>query len=230
MFSLGEPSGKEIAGFLREQRDAPFSYDEVGASRDGDPRGVPPGYVVDRYGVRLGEGEEIFGRAADALRAWRMFDTGWTRVHPPDAPAEPCATVAVLARHHGFWSLNAARVVYRAEEGGDVEKRGFAYGTLPGHAARGEERFVVSWDRRDGSVSYEVLAFSRPGHPMARAGYPLARALQRRFARDSKRAMVAACRRVPTLGLSLRGPWTESPARQKENGPGRDSEEVSGCA
>jgi uncharacterized protein (UPF0548 family) len=72
-----------------------------------------------------------------------------------------------------------------------VEKFGFAYGTLAEHAERGEERFLVEWHQDDDTVWYDLLAFSKPG-PMARVGYPLARRLQKRFARDSKEAMKRA--------------------------------------
>ncbi|MET0304134.1 MAG: DUF1990 domain-containing protein [Microbacteriaceae bacterium] len=51
-----------------------------------------------------------------------------------------------------------ARVVYVVDE---PNRKGFAYGTLPGHAERGEEAFVV--DRTDdGSVWLTIRAFSRP--------------------------------------------------------------------
>jgi uncharacterized protein (UPF0548 family) len=66
---------------------------------------------------------------------------------------------------------------------------GFAYGTLPGHAESGEERFLVEWDRAGGDVWYDLLAFSRPRHVLARLGYPLARRLQNRFAKESAAAM-----------------------------------------
>ena len=153
---------------------------------------APPGYGVDRYRLKLGEGPEAYERAVETLRGWRQFDLDWVQLLPPDTPIEVATTVGVLARHYGFWSLNPARIVYLMEETGDVERFGFGYGTLPGHAERGEESFSVEWNREDGSVHYEVFAFSRPKHPLAWLGYPLARALQRRFARDSKRAMVVA--------------------------------------
>ena len=189
MFLPGEPSASDIERFIASQDGLPFSYAEVGATRAGRP---PKGYAVDRYRVRLGEGEEAFERAQEALRGWRQFDLGWAGIFPRGAPIEVGTTVAVLARHYGFWSLNAARVVYRIEERDDeaVERFGFAYGTLPGHGEKGEERFAVRWDHEDDSVHYDVLAFSRPNHTLAWLGYPLARTLQRRFARDSKRVMV----------------------------------------
>lgn len=149
--------------------------------------------MVDHNRAPLGAGAADFARAVQALRAWRMFDFGWCRVYPPEAPAAVGTTVAVVARHFGFWSANASRVVYALDEEHDgVRRVGFAYGTLPGHGARGEERFLVEWRRSDDRVWYDLYAFSRPGHPLARLGRPLARALQRRFARDSKRAMAAA--------------------------------------
>jgi uncharacterized protein (UPF0548 family) len=191
LFLLGEPSEDRISEFLRAQRNAPYSYPEVGATLEGE--GSLAGYAVDHNRVGLGRGEEAFERAVAALRAWRMFDVGWIRIFPPDAPIEVGTTVAVLARHHGFRSLNACRVVYVIDEdGGDLRRRGFAYGTLPDHGERGEERFTVEWRRTDGSVHYDIYAFSRPKHLLAKIGRPLARRLQRRFARDSMRAMVRA--------------------------------------
>ena len=189
MFFLREPSSDGIRRSIDWQKSLPFSYTEVGASREGE---APPGYVVDRYRVRLGEGSEAYARAVEALRGWRQFDLGWVRLLPPGAPLEAGVTVGVLVRHYGFWSLNPARIVYLVEESGNVERFGFGYGTLPEHAERGEERFVVEWNREDGSVYYDVFAFSRPKHPLALLSYPFARLLQKRFARDSKKAMVEA--------------------------------------
>ena len=196
MFSLRKPSEASIRHFISLQENLPFSYENVGASREG---AAPRGYAVDRYRVKLGEGSEAYARAVEALREWRQFDLGWVRLLPSRSPIEVDTTVGVLARHYGFWSLNTARIVYLVEESGEVERFGFGYGTLPGHAERGEERFGVEWNRRlDGSVYYDVFAFSRPKHPLAWPGYPFARLLQKRFRRDSMRAMVEAVSREET--------------------------------
>ena len=150
---------------------------------------------MDHNRVRLGADEEAFARAVEALRGWRMFDLGWVRLCWPDAPLEVRTTVAVLGGHYGFWSLNACRIVYRIEEDEGVRRFGFAYGTLPEHAASGEERFVGEWDLGEGSVWYELYAFSKPGSALTKIGRPLVRGLQRRFARDSMRAMARAVQR-----------------------------------
>jgi uncharacterized protein (UPF0548 family) len=78
------------------------------------------------------------------------------------------------------------------DEQGPVQRFGFAYGTLPGHAESGEERFTVAWHEADGAVWYDILAFSRPQQLLARLGYPFARRLQKRFARGSAAAMQRA--------------------------------------
>lgn len=154
--------------------------------------GEIPGYTVDHNRVKLGDGEEVFGRAVEALFGWKMFDVGWVRLLPRNAPVEAGTMVGVLARHYGFWSVNFCRVVYEVEEDGAVHRRGFAYGTLPEHGESGEERFTVEWRRDDNSVFYDLYAFSRPNHPLTRLGRLFARRLQRRFARDSLQAMVKA--------------------------------------
>ena len=56
------------------------------------------------------------------------------------------------------------------------------------HAESGEEWFGVE-QRDDQSVWYEVLAFSREKHVLAKIGYLFTRWLQRKFRRDSGLAM-----------------------------------------
>ena len=98
-------------------------------------------------------------------------------------------TVAILINHFGFWSLNAARIVYVFEELGAVEKYGFAYGTLTEHGERGEERFSVEYHEADKTVWYDLYAFSQPNNFWAKIDYPFSRYLQKRFAIESKAAM-----------------------------------------
>jgi uncharacterized protein (UPF0548 family) len=100
--------------------------------------------------------------------------------------------VAVLVHHFGFYSLNAARIVYVVDEDGPTARFGFAYGTLMEHAERGEERFTVEWNRSEDQVWYSIVAFSVPNKVLARVGYPLSRILQKRFGEGSKTAMLNA--------------------------------------
>jgi uncharacterized protein (UPF0548 family) len=188
VFLIKLPSSSRIEQFLATQRDLPYTYSEVGATR---ATAAPSGYNIDHNRIRLGAGAAAYERAAEALRRWAMFDIGWVRLCWPKTPVVG-ATFGVAIRHFGFWSLNSARIVYLLDEDGPIRRYGLAYGTLPGHAERGEERFLVEWRRDDDSVWYDLFAFSRPHHPLTWAGYPLTRMLQRRFARDSKAAMARA--------------------------------------
>lgn len=191
---LSRPSPAVVRAFLDTQSALGFTYSAVGATATGPP----DGYVVDHTRVRVGDGERAFAAARAGLIRWDHFRLGWVGAFPADADdIRIGGVVAVVARTFGVWWLNACRVVYLVDdEQGTVRRWGFAYGTLPGHAECGEERFLVEWDQSDGGVWYDVLAFSRPRHVMARLGYPLARRFQRRFARDSAAAMV----RIGTTG------------------------------
>ena len=173
-----------IDAFIAAQQNQKFSYAETGASREGAPRG----YTVDHNRIRLGVGAGAYEKAKRAVRQWKMFDMPWINLCWSDTPIEPGATVAVVASHLGFWSINAARIVYVVDQPATPQRFGFAYGTLPDHSEIGEERFTVELNPDDQSVWYEIHAFSRPGK-LARLGYPFARMLQKRFARDSKLAM-----------------------------------------
>jgi uncharacterized protein (UPF0548 family) len=183
MFTLTEPSADDILNFLSRQSALPFTYAEVGATQSS----APSGYTVDHNRVRLGSGADVYARAVAALKQWRQFELGWVSLVPRGVKIEQGATVAVKAWAYGMWSLNACRVVYVVDE---INSRfGFAYGTLPDHIERGEERFLIEWNRTDDSVWYDILAFSQPRHPLVKLGAPVARMMQKRFARDSLRAM-----------------------------------------
>jgi uncharacterized protein (UPF0548 family) len=206
MFTVTEPAEAEILKFISTQSSLPFSYAEVGATRmeAGNGSSAPCGYNVDHNRVQLGSGAENFERAVAALKQWRQFELGWVTLVPRGVKIEKGATVAVKAWACGMWSLNACRIVYvvdethaaygEAEREGDeaVTRFGFAYGTLPDHIERGEERFLVEWNRTDDTVWYDILAFSHPRHPVVRLGFPVARMMQKRFARDSLAAMRSA--------------------------------------
>jgi uncharacterized protein (UPF0548 family) len=190
MLALRRPSAEAIQRFLDTQAALTFSYRAVGATR-GDL--FPPGYDLDHTRVRLGEGEADFSAACASLAHWDQFRLGWVEPWTFDRPIAVGATVGILARVCGMWSLNACRIVYTVDDLRSSRRRyGFAYGTLPDHAESGEERFLIDWDSKEGSVWYNILAFSRPRGVLARLGYPYARRVQRRFARESAAAMIGA--------------------------------------
>ncbi|HKV32723.1 MAG TPA: DUF1990 domain-containing protein [Pyrinomonadaceae bacterium] len=188
MFTLSEPTSDDVAKFIASQRNLPFTYAEVGATRF-DPVEAPRGFTLDHNRVLLGNGIELYERAVEALKQWRQFDLGWVTLVPQGVKLEKDAIVAVKARAVSTWSLSACRVVYTINEQGPVRRFGFAYGTLPDHVERGEERFLIEWNPLDNSVWYDILAFSQPRHPLVRLGSPVARKLQKRFARDSLAVM-----------------------------------------
>ncbi len=185
MLFLRRPKKETVRAFLAAQAKLDLTYAAVGATLTTPPAG----YVVDHTRIKLGEGEKVFLAAKKALERWQQFRLGWLEALPPDTAIREGQVVAILARSIGLWWLNACRIVAVVNEDGLVNRFGFAYGTLPDHAGSGEERFLVEWDRQEGSVWYDILAFSRPRHVLARLGYRWVRRVQKRFGRESAAAM-----------------------------------------
>jgi uncharacterized protein (UPF0548 family) len=178
------PSHRLLTEVLAAGATLPFSYPEVGATRNTLPRG----YFINRHAQRLGAGPACYAAASRALQDWRMFTSDWVRLEPRRPAISPGVTFAVYAHHYGLWSLNLDRIVYTIA---DERQYGFAIGTLPWHVERGEERFVVEW-HTDDSVWFHLLAFAGAAHPLVRMAGPLGRRVQRRFAREAGAAMAAA--------------------------------------
>jgi uncharacterized protein (UPF0548 family) len=187
MFLLRQPDEERLEHFLNEQKRLEFSYTFVEVTHPEKMIVTPKGFIKDHNRIFLGKGEVTFEKAKEAIKNWKAYALGWTKIYPESQPQQG-QTFCVLVNHFGFYSLSSLRIVYIVDE-----PRRFAYaiGTLPGHVEKGEERFMVEW-LPDDSVHYDLLAFSRPQHALVYLGYPVARQLQKRFAEDSKRAMQKA--------------------------------------
>ena len=120
----------------------------------------------------IGHGRRRFDEAADAVMRWGMLRGAGVRVDATTPVAAVGSEVIV-----GLGPVRApCRVVYVLDE---PDHRGFAYGTLPGHAETGEELFAVRYDPADDTVYAEVTAFSRHGTWWSRLAGPLTALVQR---------------------------------------------------
>jgi uncharacterized protein (UPF0548 family) len=160
-------SGRRSAErLLHASRDAPLTYPEVGATAE--PR-LPSGYRHVRRQVVVGQGDEVFRATTAMMLRWGMHRRAGVDVWSTLPLAEPGVVVVLGVGVPPLRTLAPCRVVYGVDE---QHRRGFAYGTLPGHPAAGEEAFVLE-QQPDGEVVLRLSAFSRPATWYARLGGPV---------------------------------------------------------
>ena len=148
-----------------------LTYPEVGATAGP----LPSGYHHCRHRAVVGHGREDFERAASALLGWQVHRRSGLRI---DDRTPPVAIGVDVHLRLGVGRLAIGipcRVVYVIAE---RDRRGFAYGTLPGHPETGEESFVLDLGD-DEEVTFEMQAFSRPGRWYTRVAGPVGRVVQR---------------------------------------------------
>ena len=143
MFLFSKPSEKQIQRFLETQRTLNFSYKEIGATHP-QTFASPKNFTHDHNRILLGNGEATFRKAVNAIKTWKAYALGWTKIYPTVQP-EKDKTFCVEVNHFGFYSLSSLRIVYIVDE---PKRFAFAIGTLPGHVEKGEERFMVEWLQR----------------------------------------------------------------------------------
>lgn len=137
-----------------ELRAAAFTYGPVGHSA----AGPPPGFTWFERSTLLER--QDFEAAVDDLFRWRLHQRSGLHVWASDTPLR---VDTVVRMRLGFGPLSIripCRVVYVVDE---AHRRGFAYGTLPGHPEAGEERFVLQ-QHQDGRIELTISA-SRGPHP-----------------------------------------------------------------
>lgn len=153
---------------LSDLADLPLTYAAVGATA-----GVlPAGYHHVQKSAVIGNGRARFAQAADTGMRWGMLRGAGVRVEATTQVAEVGSEVIV---HLGPVAA-PCRVVYTVDED---DRRGFAYGTLPGHAESGEELFLVRYDPATDEVIAEVTAFSRHATWWSRLASPVTSLIQR---------------------------------------------------
>jgi uncharacterized protein (UPF0548 family) len=146
----------------------PLTYTEVGATAGP----LPAGYHHVQKSALIGRGRQRFDDAAAAGMRWGMLRGAGVRV---EATTDVAAVGSEVIVHLG--PVRApCRVIYIVDE---QNRRGFAYGTLPGHAESGEELFMVRFDPATENVYAEVAAFSRHATWWSRLGAPVTSLIQR---------------------------------------------------
>ena len=130
-----------------------LTYPEVGLSLGPLPSGY---HHVERTAI-VGRGEARFDQAAGRVMTWGMHRGAGLSVRPSsESVAE--GVDAVLGLGWRALSIKAPVRVVRVVD--ESRRRGFAYGTLPGHPECGEESFVVELLDND-DVAMTIRAFSR---------------------------------------------------------------------
>lgn len=154
---------------------ASFTYDDAGATASSS---APAGYRT--FAVRMEvEGLDL-DLAAERLLSWEVHEQAGLRV----AASSPRVAEGVVVQMRLGSLRIPCRVVYVVDE---PDRRGFAYGTLPGHPESGEELFLI--ERSASGVILTVRAFSRPSTRLARLAGPAGRWFQDVMTRRYLRAL-----------------------------------------
>jgi uncharacterized protein (UPF0548 family) len=152
-----------------EQAKNPFTYAEVGATATQ----LPQGYGYLRAQRVVGSGQSLFEECGNKILTWGIQSGAGFRLEKIGQVTENFENR--LGLHWGpFQTWAACRVVFVIDES---NRKGFAYGTLPGHPERGEESFIISISDED-IVSFDIVAFSKPARWFAKLGSPLLHFLQ----------------------------------------------------
>lgn len=154
---------------------ADLTYDEVGATA----ADLPAGYHHTRLQRVIGHGRADFERAGDLLFAGEAQRRAGAQVRMSEDPLREGTRVEMRVRL-GPLVFRIPCLVVWAER--TAHSCGFAYGTLPGHPERGEERFELRL-QPSGDVVFTIVAFSRPGRWFTWLGGPVARRFQAHMTR-----------------------------------------------
>jgi uncharacterized protein (UPF0548 family) len=157
------------------------TYREVGAT---SREVLPTGYDHVTQAILVGRGAKDFRAASDALMSWQVQRRAGLDVRESDhvAPGEVVWMGLVAGPVKLGFRCKVVAVV-------DEERRkGFAYGTLPGHPESGEEAFTLIW-REDDFVELQVVAFSKHAQWWSRMSGPVGKAVQRWMTRRYLKAL-----------------------------------------
>lgn len=142
----------------------------------------PMGFRPLHHRIRVGTGEEDFQRLAEGILTFELHRHARLRIQA--APRAVVGGTVEVGFGIGDLRLNIPCEVVWVETLKDnnndddgARRAGFGYATLPGHPECGEESFAAIREA-DGSVFFELHAYSRHANWFYRAGAPVARFCQ----------------------------------------------------
>ncbi|MFC9894299.1 DUF1990 family protein [Nocardia sp. NPDC127579] len=167
-----------------------MGYGPVGRTRPAEEiwTAHPPGFRRYERTVVIGHGAADWDAASRAVLDWAVKRRSGFRVTPPE-PVTFGARYRVTAAVGPFAVHEPVRVVAVVDT---ASRRGFAYGTEPGHPVSGEEAFVVH-RTSDGTIRFTLRSLTRaaPALPW-RAAFPILLIAQRYYRRRYLAALVSA--------------------------------------
>ena len=160
-----------VSGLAERLHATPFSYPEVGATRQDQ---LPRGYRHLELEVDVGRGQQRYEELAEQLLTWQIHARSGLSLQVSDERIRQGSVEIATLRLGPVKITTRCRVVYVVSEARRTE---FAYGTLLGHPERGEERFRVELTE-DERVIFSLRAFSRNAWLLARLGAPVSNRVQ----------------------------------------------------
>lgn len=140
---LGRSSTEELDRRLAVAGQHEVTYDHIGSTLR--PDGVPGRRRRSVRRTLEAVEPQAFDLAVEGLRTWVPQRHLGARIHPSDASATVDETLLVVLAAGPIEVAAPNRIVWVVDE---ADRYGYAYGTLPGHPAAGEECFLV--ERIDG--------------------------------------------------------------------------------
>ena len=199
------PTEKQLEHLLMEQQNADYSHENVASTRpwsgdlfDAKPNSVvKDGYLIQRRRANIGTGESAFLSGSAALRKGTCFDLPWVHYHAKFDLSEG-AHFCLVAHAFGLHAASVCRVVYSDVQDSFRERiYSIGVGTLPAHAAIGEEKLAVHWNKQTEEVDFLIGSYSKPATWISRMLVGYLRNQQDRFARDSVERMMRAVKSKP---------------------------------
>ena len=159
---LGTPGADDLARLS----DTVPTHDQVGSTLTSS---APVGMGRRQVSAPLGDTQRTFDTACSALRAWTPQRSLGATV-APDGVTPSLGAVVLLGLGIGPARLVVPnRVIAVVDE---PDRYGYAYVSLPGHPACGEELFLVE-RHDDGEVVLTIRTDSRPAHPLRHLGFAI---------------------------------------------------------
>ena len=140
------------------------SYSDLGSTEPENIRweSIPDGYRSYERTIRIGRGQADWDAAVSALRRWGVKTrSGFTvEPNPPLHGRVHLDDDFWLHLRIGPFSIREpVRIIAEVDQ---LNRCGFAYGTLVGHPVSGEEAFIVH-RTNDDTVWFTLRSLTRPG-------------------------------------------------------------------
>lgn len=183
MIGLRKYDNEKLEKLIENKNKIQLSYEDIGLAKR---QQSPPNYHTNSYSTKIGQGRKVYEHAQQIITDLDHLQFNWISCHTSTDKLGLGTFISIQSRLLGLRGLAISQIIEIIDrEDSNTIEYGYVMGTTHYHIVRGEEAFIIKYEKDTGIVTYTIYSYSKTNGLLVTLASPLIRNKQRQFVRSA---------------------------------------------